>query len=242
MLFRSENAVYACDGHFGSILKAYREYLQSGDRGWLKAVWPRIELSLEYAIDRWDDDRDGILTGAQWNTYDCVIFGHSSFTTSLYLAALRAVEQMAITVDDSKQAASARKLFEKGSANLDAELFNGEFYIQTVDHDRYQNMQYGDGCHADQLLGQWWAHALSTATQSLLWCTARASSRFASATLQLSTCGVAGKTRAPSAGLRTRRAGTSRLFCSLRASVRGAPAVPGVATGDVVAPAVAANP
>ena len=155
-----ENAVYACDGHFGSILKAYREYLQSGDRGWLEAVWPRIKLSLEYAIDRWDDDRDGILTGAQWNTYDCVIFGHSSFTTSLYLAALRAVEQMAITVDDSKQAASARKLFEKGSANLDAELFNGEFYLQTVDHDHYESMQYGDGCHADQLLGQWWAHAL----------------------------------------------------------------------------------
>ena len=155
-----ENAVYACDGHFGAILKAYREYLQSGDRDWLEAMWPRVKLALEYAIERWDDDRDGVLSGAQWNTYDCVIFGHSSFTTTLYLAALRAVEQMAITLGDSDQAASARELFEKGATNLDAELFNGEYYVQTVDHDRYGSMQYGDGCHADQLLGQWWAHSL----------------------------------------------------------------------------------
>ena len=155
-----ENAVYACDGHFGAILKAYREYLQSGDRDWLEAMWPRVKLALEYAIERWDDDRDGVLPRAQWNTYDCVIFGHSSFTTTLYLAALRAVEQMAITLGDSDQAASARELFEKGATNLDAELFNGEYYVQTVDHDRYGSMQYGDGCHADQLLGQWWAHAL----------------------------------------------------------------------------------
>ncbi len=156
----TENAVYACDGHFGSILKTYREYLQRGDRDWLESMWPWIKLSLEYAIDRWDDDGDGILSGPQWNTYDCVIFGHSSFTTSLYLAALRAVEEMAALLEDSAQAASARELFEKGSANLDAELFNGEFYVQTVDHERYESMQYGDGCHADQLLGQWWAHAL----------------------------------------------------------------------------------
>ena len=155
-----ENAVYACDGHFGSILKAYREYLQSGERAWLESIWPQIKLSLDYAIERWDDDRDGVLSGSQWNTYDCAIFGHSSFTTSLYLAALRAVEQMALTLGDSAQATSARELFDKGSAKLDTELFNGEFYLQTVDHDRYETMQYGDGCHADQLLGQWWAHAL----------------------------------------------------------------------------------
>ena len=156
----NENAVYACDGHFGAILKAYREYLQSGDHDWLAAIWPRIKLSLEYAIDRWDDDRDGILSGAQWNTYDCVIFGHSSFTTSLYLAALLAVETIAIKLGDAEQAASAREMFDKSAANIDAELYNGEFYFQTVDHDLYSAMQYGDGCHADQLLGQWWAHAL----------------------------------------------------------------------------------
>ncbi len=141
-------------------MKAYREYLQSGDRDWLVAIWPRIKLSLEYAIDRWDDDRDGVLSGAQWNTYDCVIFGHSSFTTSLYLAALRAVETIANELGDAEQAASAREMFDKSAANIDAELYNGEFYFQTVDHDLYQAMQYGDGCHADQLLGQWWAHAL----------------------------------------------------------------------------------
>ncbi len=67
---------------------------------------------------------------------------------------------MADRLDDPDQAAVARELFEKGSAGLDAGLYNGEFYIQTVDHDRCDSMQYGEGCHANQLLGRWWAHAL----------------------------------------------------------------------------------
>ncbi|MDP6348810.1 MAG: GH116 family glycosyl hydrolase [Chloroflexota bacterium] len=119
-----------------------------------------MKLSLDYDIARWDDDCDGILSGSQWNTYDCGIFGHSSFTTSLYLTALRAIAATADLLDDPEPAAVARELFNKGSAGLDAELYNGEFYIQTVDHDRYDSMQYGDGCHSDQLPGQWWAHAL----------------------------------------------------------------------------------
>jgi hypothetical protein len=37
-------------------------------------------------------------------------------------------------------------------------LFNGEYFIQDVDLEEHPDWQYGDGCLADQLFGQGWAH------------------------------------------------------------------------------------
>ena len=48
-----------------------------------------------------------------------------------YLGALRAGEEMARAVGDTASAAEYRRLFENGSQWIDANLFNGEYYIQT---------------------------------------------------------------------------------------------------------------
>src|SRR5690606_385083 len=53
-----------------------------------------------------------------------------------------------------------RQVFERGRAALEARLWNGEYYIQDVDLERYPEQNWGQGCHADHLLGQWWAHNL----------------------------------------------------------------------------------
>ena len=37
-------------------------------------------------------------------------------------------------------------------------LFNGEYFIQKVDLEEHPDFQYADGCLADQLFGQGWAH------------------------------------------------------------------------------------
>jgi hypothetical protein len=39
-------------------------------------------------------------------------------------------------------------------------LWNGEYYIQEVDLEKYAEQNWATGCHSDQLLGQWWAHNL----------------------------------------------------------------------------------
>jgi len=154
------SAVYAVDGHCGTVLKTYREYRQSGDRKFLDELWPRVKLAMDYLIRTWDGDGDGVLDGPQWNTYDCFLHGHNSFTSGLYLAALRAAEEMAKIEREWKAAARYRELFERGSAKLDEELWNGEYYVQKYDAEKYGDYQYGIGCHSDQLLGQWWAHML----------------------------------------------------------------------------------
>jgi uncharacterized protein (DUF608 family) len=101
---------------------------------------------------------------------------------TLYLAALRAGEEMAHTLGDNAAADEYRRIFDLGRRNMDTELWNGEFYVQKVrnplpgesirnnydqkvwdstrpdeDQPRYQ---YGAGCLADQMLGQWIAHVV----------------------------------------------------------------------------------
>jgi hypothetical protein len=77
---------------------------------------------------------------------------------SLYLAALKAGEQMALEMDDAKFAARCRNIFESGSRLSLQRLFNGEYFIQIVDLAEHPKAQHGEGCLADQLFGQGWAH------------------------------------------------------------------------------------
>jgi len=159
----------ATDGHLGTILKAYREHLQSADRSFLDEVWPRVKKALEFIIREWDPDRDGLITCAQPNTYDIAIYGANTFTGSLYLAALRAAEEMAKIEGEPEAAKLYRGIYERGRAKLDSETWNGEYYIQKYDEEMTKDRRYGrwrrtyydTGCLSDQLLGQWWAHVLN---------------------------------------------------------------------------------
>ncbi|MBI3843578.1 MAG: hypothetical protein HY292_02965 [Planctomycetes bacterium] len=143
----------AADGQCGTVLKTYREHLQSADGKFLEALWPRAKRALEWIVANLDRDEDGVLEGAQFNTYDQNVTGPNPFVGSLYLAALRAGEEMAKLRGDA-DAARYRGLFDKGSAFTGERLWNGEYFVQM------NGPEIGPGCFADQLLGQWWAHLL----------------------------------------------------------------------------------
>lgn len=181
-----------CDGQFGGIIKTYRDWKISGDDAWLRKLWPMVKQSLEYAWspaneDGWDADCDGVLEGRQHHTLDMELFGPSSWLNSMYLAALKAGAIMAEHLGDTDSAEKYRTLFEKGSAFVNSELFNGEYFFQKIDlndrsildpyvasttksltgdtvYDAYWNdeakelkCQIGEGCMIDQVLGQWHA-------------------------------------------------------------------------------------
>ena len=155
-----DSQVIAADGHFGTILKTYREYLASGDRAFLDELWPAVKKAMAYGMDRWDADGDGLLDGPQWNTYDLNFYGHNTFCTGFYLAALRAAEEMARIQGERELAATFRARFDAGSAKVDELLWNGDYYEQKYDARKHPELQYGAGCLCDQLIGQWWAHLL----------------------------------------------------------------------------------
>ena len=115
------------------------------------------------------------MEGVQHNTYDVEFYGPNPLGGIYYLGALRAAEEMAKVLADESAAKTYRGIFEKGRSWVDANLFNGEHFIQKVrsipktdiapstvgdmgaDHPEKPEFQIGDGCLADQLIGQYLA-------------------------------------------------------------------------------------
>lgn len=158
--FRGEfNNHYAADGQAGTILKCYREHLTSKDDDFLKRNWPKIKLALSYLLEQ-DNNDDGLIENSQHNTFDINFFGANTFVGSLYLAALRAAEEMALKMGEKEFAGRCRSIFNQGSRLSVNKLFNGEYFIQDVDLEEHPEHQYGEGCLSDQLFGQGWAHQL----------------------------------------------------------------------------------
>ncbi|MCC6484024.1 MAG: hypothetical protein IT209_04175 [Armatimonadetes bacterium] len=148
------------DGHASSILKAYREHLNSPDASFLNQYWPNIRKAVDYLVHLDGDSPDGIIEGEQWNTYDCQVSGPNSFIGSYYLAALRAGEEMAKEMGDHQAAGRWRSIFESGQKRLVELCWNGEYFVQKLQNYQDFPTQYGPGCLSDQLIGQWWAHQL----------------------------------------------------------------------------------
>ena len=172
----------ASDGHLGEIMKAHREWRVSGDAAWLKRLWPRIRLAMDYAIRTWDPRGTGLLEESHHNTYDINYFGPDGHCGSFYLGALAAASRMGEALGED--VARYRALLARGRARLENELFNGEYFIQAVkkegldrnfsplnaeeQSEAYREVarqvneqgpkyQYGAGCLSDGVLGLWMA-------------------------------------------------------------------------------------
>ena len=168
----------AADGQMGCLMKLYRDWQLSGDTEWLRRLWPGAKRALEFAWIQygWDGDRDGVMEGVQHNTYDVEFYGPDPLCGVWYLGALRAGEEMARALEDDDSVLEYRRMFENGSKWIDANLFNGQFYIQKVvgrpeEHippgfrggdgapdPESPDYQMGEACLCDQLLGQYMAH------------------------------------------------------------------------------------
>jgi hypothetical protein len=165
----------------GCIMKYYREWQLSGDDAFLKKNWPNVKKALEFCWipGGWDADKNGVMEGAQHNTMDVDYFGPNPQMGFWYLGALRAAEKMATYLGEKDFAATCSSLYKSGSAWMDANLFNGEYYVQQivpplskdniakglvrvmrrldVNDPQYQ---LGEGVLVDQLVGQVMAHIL----------------------------------------------------------------------------------
>jgi uncharacterized protein (DUF608 family) len=169
----------AADGQMGTIMKLYRDWRLSGDEEFLKKLWPGAKRALQFAWIQggWDADRDGVMEGAQHNTMDVEYYGPNVQMGAWYLGALRAAEEMARHLGDSKFADTCHDLFERGRHWIDSNLFNGEFYEHHVvppkdEKDvapglrvgsgaidlREPELQLGPACLVDALVGQYMAH------------------------------------------------------------------------------------
>jgi len=154
--FRDETMGIAVDGQAGTILRAYRLHQMSADGEFLRKNWPRIRLAVAWLMEQ-DTDGDGILDRNQSNTLDAEWYGKIAWLSGLYIAALRAAEEMAVDRKDAAFAASCHARVEAGRKNIVGQLWNGRYFIQTVDPKHEGVVGSYAGCEIDQVFGQSWA-------------------------------------------------------------------------------------
>ncbi len=172
----------AADGQLGGIMKVHREWRISGDREWLRSLWPSVKGSMDYCIGQWDPRHTGTIEEPHHNTYDIEFWGPEPLCTGFYLGALSAFISLSEEMDDD--AGFYKELLEKGKKQMESSLYNGEYFYQQVKWEGLQaenpvelaqkslginyspealeilkkegpKYQYGNGCLSDGVLGLW---------------------------------------------------------------------------------------
>lgn len=141
------------------ILPLYREFLYTGDRKLLAELWPAARSAAE-SVFVLDTNADGLPehTRPGDQTYDgWAISGESAYIGSIWLAALRALEQMALEMRDTSAAARYHRAFEQARESYEKLLWTGKYY--RLWHDPKTGAK-DDGLMLDGMCGQWYAHML----------------------------------------------------------------------------------
>jgi uncharacterized protein (DUF608 family) len=150
-LFHVDNGFDRVDMNPQFVMLAARDYLWTGDKDYLRVLWPHVRRAMA-STDLLDADRDGLPDhDTRRNTYDAWDFsGIPAYIASLWLGALAAAERIATELGETADAARFRAALEKGAKSFDEKLWNGEYYSLLVDGARRDEC-----CMSDQLSGQW---------------------------------------------------------------------------------------
>ncbi len=137
------------------VLMVYRDYVLTGktDVAFLRETFPAVQAAVAYL--RQFDRGAGIPENSGYpdQTYDSwVVRGVSAYCGGLWLAAVRASEEMARILDERTAAEEYHQLFLKAQKSYIDKLWNGKYF-------RYDTeSEYRDSVQADQLAGQWYAN------------------------------------------------------------------------------------
>jgi non-lysosomal glucosylceramidase len=137
------------------VLMVWRDYVLTGkkDDQFLKYTWPAVQEALQH-LQAYDRNGDGVPEndGYPDQTYDeWVVRGESAYCGGLWLASLRAAEEIARAVGQEQTARTYHSEFLKGQASYIKKLWSGEYFLYDTGSEYKNNIQ------ADQLAGQWYA-------------------------------------------------------------------------------------
>ena len=138
------------------VLMIYRDYVFTGkkDMAFLRYTWPAVQEALTH-LRQYDRTGDGLPQGDNYpdQTYDeWIVQGDSAYSGGLWLASLRAAEEIAHGLGDNAAATKYHDWFTKGQKTYVDKLWSGDYF-------RYDTLsEYRDNIQADQLAGQWYAN------------------------------------------------------------------------------------
>jgi len=142
------------------VLLVARDYLWTGDKAYLKRMWPHIVRAMDNTAEL-DGDGDGLPDhDTRRNTYDAWnFFGTPSYIASLWLSALVAAIRAAEDLGQRKRAAKWKAVLRKGAASFEKKLWNGEYYSLWVD-----GKLRDECCMTDQIDGEWFTSLVGLGT------------------------------------------------------------------------------
>lgn len=157
---RGKYGIDALDGTCGTIVRVLRESQMTTDYSFLAGIWDKVKRSMDFVIQKWDPEEDGILAGAQDNTLDEPWFGKVHWLINVYHAALKAAAVMARQMNQSDVAARYEGIVKKGAPAMVDLLWNEEFgyFVHIPPQDERKMHGSTNGCHIDQVLGDSWMH------------------------------------------------------------------------------------
>jgi non-lysosomal glucosylceramidase len=137
------------------VLMVWRDYVMSGskDKAFLQYNYNAVKQAMQF-LRQFDKNNDGLIEndGYPDQTYDnWAARGESSYSGGLYLAALRATEEMAKVLGDQHTASDTASLFKRAQDSYVKKLWNGSYFNYDV------GSPYKDAVMAEQLAGQWYA-------------------------------------------------------------------------------------
>ena len=138
------------------VLMIYKDFVFTGrkDVAFLRSTWPAVQEALQY-LRQYDRENDGLIEDDDFpdQTYDnWIVHGEGAYCSGLWLASLRAAEEMARVLGDNAAVTKYHDWFAKGEKSYIDKLWNGEYF-------RYDTKsEYRDDIQADQLAGQWYAN------------------------------------------------------------------------------------
>ncbi len=151
------------------VMMACRDYLWTGDRAYLEALWPGLTKAMEYTAaldtngDGLPDKNCGFQTYDQWR-----MRGAPSYIASLWIGALRAMTRMARDLGHAEEVRRWQGWLDKASASYDRLLFNGRYFSLWVDDSPAALASGGvkrdEICMSDQMSGEWFSHLMGLET------------------------------------------------------------------------------
>ncbi|MBQ5824418.1 MAG: hypothetical protein IIW48_06370 [Clostridia bacterium] len=147
----SDNGYDRVDLNMQFVLMVLRDYLFTGDRGYLLSLWENIKKAMD-STGLLDTDNDSLPDyGTKRNTYDAWNFsGTPVYIDVLWLAALKAAAFIADRVGDKARFEQWSSILAGGKKSLEEKLWNGEYY------NLWRNNDVTDeSLMTDQLDGEW---------------------------------------------------------------------------------------
>ena len=145
------------------VLTTWRNFVLWNDDAYLDEMFPNVQAALRYAMTL-DKDGDGLVnedpgseTGFPANQYYDIWpwWGTSAYTAGIWLAALRAGEEMAKNVGDQTFAQELRGWYERGGQAFEEKLWTGTYYRLYNDP---KGKRISETSLTNALCGQWFAY------------------------------------------------------------------------------------